>query len=70
MYAIRSYYVNLQGGSLRKSRLLDSDLTGANLYGVDFYKTVFNQTGMAGANLKHSLIESHAEFMRQEGMLL
>jgi len=62
--------LNLHGGSLRKSRLLDADLTAANLYAVDFYKAVFNRTRLQGANLRMSLIETHEEAMRREGMIL
>lgn len=62
--------LNLHGGSLRKSRLLSADLRAANCYAVDFYKAVFNETRLSGANLRHSLIEEHEETMRREGMIL
>jgi len=37
---------------------------------VDFFKTVFGETRMEGANLKKSLIDGHEDAMRVEGLIL
>ncbi len=59
-------YINLFGGSLRKSRLVNTDLSNANLYAVDFYKAVFGETVMDGANVKQSLIARRTGILKSD----
>ncbi len=63
-------FANLMMSSLRKTRLVQADMRGANCYAVDFFKAVFGETRMEGANLKRSLIDGREEAMRQEGMII
>ncbi len=49
--------VNLLHGSLKKARLVAVDLTNANLYATEFFKTVFGNTRLSGANLNKSNLQ-------------
>jgi len=55
--------INLSNGSLRKSRLIDADLSYANLLGVDVYKMVVGRTRFDGAVLTRTLLEKRSEFL-------
>ncbi len=61
-------FANLHLASLRKSRLVSADLRGANCYGVDFWRAVLGQTDMEGVNLKRSLLATHEQALRREGL--
>jgi uncharacterized protein YjbI with pentapeptide repeats len=62
-------FVNLYGGSLRKSRLVNADLRGANLYAVDFYKSVMGGTQLEGANVKRSLLFGRTDLLKEDGRM-
>ncbi len=59
-------FINLFGGSLRKSRLVNADLRESNLYAVDFYKAVFGNTMMDGANVKQSLLARRTGILKSD----
>jgi len=59
-------HINLFGGSLRKSRLVNTDLSGSNLYAVDFYKAVFGETIMHGANVKQSILARRTGILKSD----
>jgi len=56
--------INLFCGSLKKSRLVDSDLSFANLFGVDFFKCVMGNTNLYGANLKRTLLHNRTGYLK------
>lgn len=56
--------VNLLHGSLRKSRIVGADFSGANLYGVDFYKCEVGDTIFDQANLAMTLLEKRAHLLK------
>ncbi|WPL16633.1 Type III effector pipB2 [Thiorhodovibrio winogradskyi] len=62
-------HANLMLSSLRQTRLVKTDLRDANCYAVDFFKAVFGETRMQGANLKRSFIAGREDVMRREGMI-
>lgn len=64
------HFADLFMASLRKTRLVQADMRGANCYAVDFFKAVFGETRMEGANLKRSLIDGHEEAMRAERLIV
>jgi uncharacterized protein YjbI with pentapeptide repeats len=61
-------FANLYLASLRKSRLVNADLRGANCFGVDFWRAVLGQTQMDGTKLKRSLLATHEQALRREGL--
>jgi uncharacterized protein YjbI with pentapeptide repeats len=40
-----------------------TDLTGANLYSVDFYKAVMHETVLDKANLKRTFLHHREEYL-------
>lgn len=55
--------MNLLQGSLRKSRLVRTNLGGSNLFGVDFYKAVISGSEFKFANLKRTLLQGRTELL-------
>ncbi len=55
--------MNLLQGSLRKSRLVRTNLGGSNLFGVDFYKAVISGSVFKFANLKRTLLHGRTELL-------
>ena len=47
----------------RAARLVKADLSGANLFGVEFYKAVVGETDFDRANLKMTLLHKRAELL-------
>lgn len=62
-------HANLHLASLRKSRLVDADLRGANCFAVDFWRAVLGQTRMHETNIKRTLLAGHYETLKQEGLI-
>ncbi len=56
--------MNLFCGSLKKARLVNSDLSFANLFGVDFFKCIMGNTNLYGANLKRTLLYNRTEYLK------
>ncbi len=55
--------IDLLQGSLRKARLVKTDCTGANLFGVDFFKAVMNGAILDQADTKRTLIEKREHLL-------
>ncbi len=55
--------MNMMQGSLRKSRLVRTNLGGSNLFGVDFYKAVVSGSVFKFANLKRTLLQGRTELL-------
>ena len=49
--------VNLFQGSLEKADLSDADLSGANLYEVEFLDALIEETVATGTNLRRTKLE-------------
>lgn len=57
---------NIMLGSMRKTRLVDVDLRGSNLFAVDFYQAVLGHTRFEGANLKRSQLHTRLDLLEQD----
>jgi hypothetical protein len=50
-------------GSLRKSKLVRTDLSDATLYGVEFYRTGVGETKFDDANLKMTKLNKRLDLI-------
>jgi uncharacterized protein YjbI with pentapeptide repeats len=55
--------MNLFMGSLRKTRLVNTDLSNSNLFAVDFYKATVGKTNFDEANLKMSQLHNRTDLL-------